>query len=579
MATVLTYRADSSSPWSPSTNNPSDVISIVSGESEPRCSNHRNSFGQIDNMIEIQSEKALLYESKGSCYNSYTGMSVPDQRVEKCTVQSASCYDKYQKICPIPQDSPHLMGTGTFEASYIYGDPSNYLEESVIDNTSYRPPSKSTLLDYNIFAGLTRDIPLTADKIQINASFNSLTCAESDKDENGICWVKNVDPSQLPVCAKISYNPTNGGNMNSAPAGYPQLVAKWSFLNISERYGFKDPYQVITAPKQVRIPSAAKQEEALSIAAAGDRCDFSTGSVLPADDLGPTLKAELANQATSFSNDAPTDHTIFTYPVSYNWVGGASKSLTAEQYTPWNSERTDGITSAAPDCSIFDDESSIAKESLFAITPGIFKIGSGVMSRSFQSSALGSKDSSLNNAYPWFITGGKWISIGIEEDYMTSQNSLTDVRCRIYADGAEQPDYCTQNIPMTHEVVNGYQLVIHAESGQNGGNAGSAIILTTEKPANLVIDSAAGTPGKAGSSLLDKSSSEKALICYKDSVDPLNPWIRIFKFQKSRVQVGEGHDGNAGRDGTNNVFMGYGVMPEAIKWLGDQISTKAKTGH
>ena len=507
----------------------------------------------LDKPIQVGTVFTKLYEQPGSCYSEESGRSVPDTRV-----------DKKLTSCPKPSGD-----TSTYVPTVVELDSNaTYVEEGTVFSSSFPQPT-GRHAPWSIFTGV-REV-------------SRRTVAEIAPDEASreTGWIKQADYFAPLACKAVPYDPTSGTNpcgVGDCPAanGYPRLVPKWQFLETQRRFGALDPYYVKTQAKQSLIPSVGG---AVTVSSAADTCNWTgdAGRQILPESPEPKLRPGLVDDGSQ--GTPPTDYAAFTNPIDYEWIGGLGANVTKRQYTPWSSERTDGDTVNAPSCSIFDDTSKISQEAFFPITPdaeGIYSIGDGSLRRLFKSNGSAAPDSSINNEGARFATGGVWGQVGFEQIKLTRSNSLVDVNCRVFTNSADGQDICDANIPITYETVEGFQVAVRAEHGENGGNAGLAIALTTFKPEEILLKSEGGKGGAAGGTKLDGATGNREMTCYQDGKDPMSPWIKIYRFNKSVVTVAPASAGNTGRSGTDNAVWGWGVHPDALKFLERHIMDKAK---
>ena len=525
--------------WQGACGTPGNVLCPGDGQS-PYC--------PIDKPVQIGAVFTALYSQPDTCYDSFSGKSIPDVRSDRTSL-----------TCPKPSAL-----SGIFAPTTIDGTKGTFKEYDTIEGSSFPTPTGSYAA-YNIFVGTRQVGEKSIEEIKPGSLFK----------ETG--WIKASDYYSQLTCDAVAYDPFTGADSSLAPDGMPKLSARWSFVEVARRYGAFDPYFVKTASKQTLLPTGGG---AINIAAAADSCDWGGGTgnspAAPAFDA-PQRRPD---QVDDGSGETPSDYHDFTQPIGYEWVGGASSNLTTLQFTPWSTERTDGDSLNAPSCAIFNDSENISQEKLWSNAPdisGLFKIGAGDSAKSFRPNIAGSPDSSLGNTYPNFVTGGQWVQVGLEQKQLTKVNNTLPVSCKIYINSSFGQDSCDAAIPITYETVNGYQIAIRAENGEHGGNAGQAIVLTTFEPDHVAINAAGGVAGAAGGTELAGASSERELICYEKNKDPLAPYLKIYRFNKSVVSVAAASAGNAGRGTQDSAVYGWGVMPDAINWLKKAIVDKART--
>ncbi len=529
---------------------------------------------------EVGSVYSNLFVNKNRCYNMSTGESIEDTRTDKTSM-----------ICPITAEA---TTSGVFTASYIEETPSDFYPEGTAFDASFFPPViGSVKAVYSISSG---------DRVSLTQSNSSnpatVEFIKPDATELKSGWV-TADSLVVPSCVAIPYNREGGFYENSS--SNPKLLPRWSFSSVEKKFGELDSHIVKTIPKQALLPDAGGASVNISNAAYSCEEVIADGSKLQSSQP----EARVVN--TDGTVQEPTDSGIsdpcfngagdvscFTYPINYVWTGGAGANLTLRQFTPWSSERTDGDTVNAPGCDIYNDSESVAKENIFptinASNDGTFAIGSGNLARIFSLNSSGAIDSSRGTER--FVTGGTWQQVGVEQQVLTKANSKSPVSCRIYYDPASGSDYCDSNIPITYETVEGHQLTLKSEPGENGGHAGYAAILTTKKPETLNLSSEGGRAGQAGSKEIPGGTSvTDRLVCYSTNVNKtnmsgqtdasddalLNPWIKIYRFNKSLISVSDSNDGNAGRGGDTNTSFSWGIMPESIKWLQDRVMEQSKS--
>lgn len=523
-------------------------------DSDPSCSGDgSNPTCPASMPVQIGAVYSTLYQQMDSCYNPITGEAAPDARVSK-----------KQSACPKPQGK-----TGTFIPTVIEQESADFVEEGTVTGTSF-PAPHDQLAPWSIFVGVHEVDRRTVEQLAPDAV----------SSETG--WIKESEYTSSLSCPAIAYDPRNAadpclGQPSCSLDGYPRLVSKWAFLEVGRRFGGLDPYYVKTQPKQTIIPSGGG---ALGVASAADSCSWNGGggnSPTGPDDATPTLRAGYVDDGSS--GPAPADYSDFAYAIDYEWTGGSGANVTDRQFTPWSSERTDGDTLNAPSCAIFNDTANVSKESEYPIVvddEGLFAIGSDSLRRLFRANALGTPDSSLGNPDPKFVTGGQWIQVGAEQRQLTKANSTVPVECIIHPNSADGQDLCDSNIPLTYETVEGFQVAVRAESGEHGGNAGTAIALTTFKPDDVVIKANGGKAGAAGGTSMEGSTADRELVCYQKGTDPLLPWIKVYRFNKSVITVAPASAGNEGRTATDNAVYGWGVMPGAMKFLEKHIIERAR---
>ena len=535
------------------------------------------------NQHEVGRIYANLYTDPSVCYGSLTGSSIPDlrplsgggQRVSSCPVPAAG-------FCSLPgvtsqADCLAKGGTmvrataDTFNATTVELPPGQYHRAGVVQTTSYNAPS-GALSNYSIFVGTRQKDFLSVANIRPSSLVVRPDSGDFDA-ASGLWWQADDNTASAPPrCDVIPYDPDSGIDAAQAPDGKPTLSATWSFLEVARRWGSLDSYFVKTTAKQTLITSFSDAGTAATIANAADSCNWSAG-VGQAGGPASAVPQLRAGASPAPGTSAPSDYQSFTSPVGYDWLAGASSTVTTRQFTPWSSERTDGTDTNPPDCSIFNDASALARENSFPMTAAalaannLFTLGTPPHASTYQINPKGAPDSSLNNAVPSFATGGYWSSIGTEQLELTKANSTIPVNCQIFIDPASGQDRCDSNIPLTYQTVEGYQLTTRAEGGEHGGNAGQAVVLTTFKPSQLSIKTDAGLGGAAGGTSLLGIQAKRNLVCYQASADPLNPSMKIYRFNKSVVSVAPAGPGSDGLSGGNQSFFGWGIMPEAADWL------------
>lgn len=502
-----------------------------------------------DKPIQIISIFQTLFEQPEYCYSESDGRSVQDTRPDK---KSITC--------------PSGGVAGVFTPTVIERSASDFVTEGSPTPGSPTTPT-GIHAPWSILVGSREARRLTVEDISPSSVLS----------ETG--WKVETEVYQNPACKALPFDPQTGadpclGSPGCSADGYPKLSPKSTFSDVQKRYGGLDPYIVRTAPKQVSLPSGG---DAVSIAAAADSCSWNGGGLdspeAPEDET-PVLKP-----GQDPSETPPDGYQKMTQAVTYEWIGGAGANVTGRQFTPWSSERTDGDTVNPPSCSIFNDSANLAGEKAFKIEvdgEGLFDVGEDELKTSYRANSEASPDSSLQNSNGVFVTGGTWNAAGMEQKKLTKTNSLVPVVCEIKVSNADGEDSCDSNIPITYDTVEGFQIAVRAENGEHGGNAGKAIALTTQKPEELKILAGGGKGGDAGGTNLPGASRDRELVCYQKGKDPLSPWLKIYRFNKSVVTVAPASKGNDGKAPADNVINGWGVMPDAVDFLGKSLLERAK---
>jgi hypothetical protein len=502
-----------------------------------------------DKPVQIISIFQTLFEQPEYCYSESDGRSVQDTRPDK---KSITC--------------PGGGVAGVFTPTVIERPASDFVTEGSPTPGSPATPT-GIHAPWSILVGSREARRLTVEDISPSSVIS----------ETG--WKVETEVYQNPACRAIPFDPQTGadpclGSPGCSAEGYPKLSPKSTFSDVQRRYGGLDPYIVRTAPKQVTLPSGG---DAVSIAAAADSCSWNGGGLdspeAPEDEI-PILKP-----GQDPSETPPEGYLKMTQAVTYEWIGGAGANVTGRQFTPWSSERTDGDTVNPPSCSVFNDSANLAGEKIFKIEvdgDGLFHVGEEELRTSYRANSEASPDSSLQNPEGVFVTGGTWNAAGMEQKKLTKTNSLVPVTCEIKVSNADGEDSCDSNIPITYDTVEGFQIAVRAENGEHGGNAGTAIALTTQKPDELKILAGGGKGGDAGGTNLPGASRDRELVCYQKGKDPLSPWLKIYRFNKSVVTVAPASKGNDGKAPSDNVINGWGVMPDAIDFLGKSLLERAR---
>ena len=251
--------------------------------------------------------------------------------------------------------------------------------------------------------------------------------------------------------------------------------------------------------------------------------------------------------------------------------------MTKIQPTPWSTEVADGHGFTAPNCDIFDDPTIAAREGSVSVGSGdlpsdfSFRIGdsSAPINRSslYRANPITQLDSSSSNTPSVFSYGGTWHKTGEERLELTRLNSTTIINCRIFSDSSSGNDSCEAPITTSVEVVDGVTFNIIAENGENGGAAGSAVVLTTTKPQSVSIKSLGGLGGAAGGTTISGQPNQGNTVCYSTGQDPLTPHLRLYKYRQNAAVVKPGSGGQSGPGGASRGQDWWGVMPDARKWL------------
>ena len=539
-ASPLIFKADNN--WERPLDAPSSVGSV--DPNAPSCPGGTREVGRVS---------AELFSNAELCYDTLTGVSVPDTRGDKTRI---SCDGQGQ--------------SGNFRPTIIVGTPGLFSARGTHASTSFPLPVGPIFEQYTLFSGnISRDEDVVSieqlypDAISIlyqaEGSDDGWIPASSD-DSSGCLAGESCSP-----CLDVPYDPFDGTFQPGGASGR-KLFADNFFKNTESRYGELDPFYVKTKQKQVAISLASSDTGASSVSNVADDCRWDT--VAPQTPRGTRrLGAYLA------PGDQAQDYSAYTHVLGHNYQIAASRGLISKQFTPWSSERLDGNSFDPPSCVIFNDGDAVAREKIFPIVldaNGIFTVGDGPSAQSFVAAVKGSPDSSLNLSPGRFVTGGRWVQLGIETEALTVSNSTIPIECRISVDSDDTE--CDGGIGVTYETVEGFQLTFRADAGEHGGNAGSAVILTTHKPESVSILGAGGRGGEAGSTELSEVGPDRRFTCYEKSPNPLDPWIKVYRFNKSLIQVAPAEKGNDG-NGSERLFYGWGINPQALKFLQDSIKS------
>jgi hypothetical protein len=498
---------------------------------------------------EVGRVSSQLFSNVGSCYDIDTGASVPDTRT-----------DKSATICSgggLP---------GQFVPTIIHGEPSRFAPANVVKVANFQTPSQPGGEAYTIFAGSTS---LPNDVVPVGTLFPDAVSNLYTPTQSQDGWLPKTAAGELNCpegatctpCLVIPYDSFTGTYDPTSTDPASVLFSSSHFIQDERRYGDLDPFYVKTAQKQVAIAVTGGQSD--GVAKSADSCDWSASS--PQTPVGVARVGAIIP-----AGDQSRPYTAYTFVTGYNYTAAKTKGLTERQFTPWSSERTDGNLVTAPSCDIFNDLESVAFEKSYPVATGPsgeFVIGSGEAAVRFRAGPAGALDSSLSLASGKFVTGGRWIQVGLETEALTVANSTVPIECQIDITGDNTT--CSGDIPVTYETVEGFQLNLIGDSGEHGGNAGSAVVLTTHRPTDVQIKSEGGKGGAAGTTF-SEINSDRRFTCYKSGTDPLDPRLKVYRFNKSTIGMSKGHDGNPG-DASRRVFQGWGVHPDAIDFLSKKI--------
>ena len=535
-------------------------------------------------LTQVGASYASLYQQTTLCYDEATGNSTPDAR---------SAAQMGLPTCPAPVTD---LG-GHYRPTVLQGV-SGLWHVSAANSTtvaSYIPPS-GALSQYSVLAGVQAVAIHQITDINPSATIQvtDASTTGSTQDDTGTApkwWVRTSSNAPYPTCPAIHYSLDTGydsalsGADPLDPAVSGTMVANGSFMEIDQRYGVLDPYNILTTPKQVLITQLAPGGPAATIAASGDLCSWTSGPGKPG---GPATALPVLHEGSQpqTAAQAPQGYSDFTYVLGYDWVAGATSALTTEQPTPWSSEVPSNTTGQAPDCSIYNNPNGIGAETIYPLTSAALgasntlTLGQTTGAATFSLNPSGAPDSTLNTPSGQLVTGGFWSPIGLEQKNLTVATSTYPVTCTIYADPSKGQDSCNANVPITYETVNGYQLSIKAEDGEAGGGSGTALVLTTFKPSTLQLTNQPGKGGLAGGTNLEGGNISKNMTCYQtNGTTPdqvLNPFVKIYRFNSTVVSVAPASPGNNGQQNATQSFFGWGVMPDALNWLSGQVTSGAK---
>jgi hypothetical protein len=540
--------------------------------------------GTWSRMTQVASVNVELFKDNSLCYSTQTGASVRDMRTEDEKISgSIACGGTYGK-CSKPGRFNKIMcessslpgGTGvwtdqapadsSFKPTAMYGNLSPFMStlESVGSSSLTPRTGSSSYEPYSILTAVTevnrRSPASIGAKSVMRAGEGS-----SEPDGLGYIWLRE-SVFERPLCQDFTFSRTDGQAAplitNSSDLGI--LMPRSSSVDERRRYGSLDPFMVRTKARQVTIEGGA----GTNLAAYADLCDLQ--SVEAADET-PVARP-------GFDLAAPSSLSIldFTRRIGIDYIRGEAVSVTKIQATPWSSEWVDGNGFTPPSCDIFTDLTIATREGRVSVdksdlsADGNFFIGeerSGVDRRTaFKANPDAMQDSSSRNETKAFAYGGSWHKIGEERLELTKANSTTAVECRFYTDSSFGQDHCTADVAVSTETVDGQSLNIIAENGENGGGAGSAVVLSTAKPKSLKILADGGAGGRAGGTEIEGSPAGP-MMCYAAGKDPLAPQVRVYKFRQNSASVKPGSDGYAGPGGTGRGKAYWGVMPEARKYL------------
>ena len=547
--------------------------------------------GNWSPMTKVASVNVSLFADKDLCYSESSGASVRDMRTEDQKKSgSLSCGGTYGK-CSKPGRFNQAMcqsdslpgGAGvwtenaptdsSFKPTVIYGLPTSFMlaSESVSSSALSSRSNDQVFAPYTILVDVAEINRRTAASLGAGVTLRAGQGSQTS-DNLGYIWMKE-SVYEKPMCQNFFYSKADGVATSLLAANTSDigvLSPRSTSTDEKRRYGSLDPFMVRTKARQVTIEGGA----GTNIAAYADFCDFSR--VEPADQT-PVLRPGYTATPSLVSGVSINE---FSRRAGIDYISGQAVSVTRLQPTPWSSELVDGNGFTAPSCDVFNDPGIAAREGRVLVANAdlpanrSFMIGedrAGVDRRTpFRSNPITMQDSSSRNEVPAFSYGGSWYKVGEERLVLTRDNSAVSVNCRIYKDSADGSDTCDGDVSLSTESVDGQTFNVIAENGENGGAAGSAVILSTTKPQSVSIQANGGQAGAAGSTTLD-GAPQGNMMCYSTGIDILNPSVRIYKFRQNSATVKPASNGNQGPGGDLRAQQWWGIAPEARKWLQRQL--------
>lgn len=540
----------------------------------------------------VASVNVPLFSDKSLCYSIASGASVPDLRTEKEKVDGKMlCGGIYNK-CSLPGRfsestciSSSLPGgagqweTGrnvdsTFLPSQIYGKPTNYEADIAIGSPFVEQREGDPYYPYRSMVGIAGIGRIRASALDSSKTTLQARVRDSVPDNLGLIWVKESDYNE-PICSDIHFDRSSGHKVcdprvdptcegpapNLNDPDIEKLQSSSYSSAIHRRFGAIDALAVITKARQVSIEDGAGAQ----LSSYADSCDFTDPDIVPARDT-PMPRVGF-DQSLDGSLLSLTD---FSQRIDIKYVKGEAVSVTRRQATPWSSENINPDDAVkTPECSIFNDPTVKVSEKLVSFaSDASLTIGneSNSTSTKFKANPISFQDSSLRNEVQDFAYGGQWLQIASESLQLTRSNSTSMVSCRIYGDSKDGNDACDSKISMSVTSVDGPTLRLLAENGENGGSAGSAVVLTTTRPATINMLSNGGSAGSAGGTDLAGSPDGK-MMCYALGTNIMDPILHVYRFRQSSSIVSPGSSGQIGQGNPERSINWWGVMPESRKWL------------